>query len=193
MNDQSGASSPSDQVGVIAEQVKQQTGDAVGQAAEQAKSMLDQQKDHGADMLSQTAKSLRQAGTDLRKNNSGAVAQVLDGAAQGADNLAGYLRQHNVVQLVDELEDYARQNSTLFLGGAFALGVIAARFLKSSPPDTQSQTYSQRQRAAYGRYGRPQYGYPQYGYGYGYEDREPGGYESQFAASPYGPSGEFER
>jgi uncharacterized protein YukE len=118
------------------ESTQQAAGQAAGQAFDQAKSRLDSQKDQGAETLSQAAQALRHAGEDLRQQN-GTVAGVVDSAATQIDRAAGYLQSHSVDQLVGEAEDLARRNSTVFLGGAFVVGLLAARFLKSSPPRRQ--------------------------------------------------------
>ena len=38
--------------------------------------------------------------------------------------------------MVTQVEQYARRQPAIFLGGAFALGLLGARFLKSSNPQT---------------------------------------------------------
>jgi hypothetical protein len=171
--------------GLVTEQVKQQaqqtaqqaidqTQQAAGQAVDQAKSMLDTRKDQGADSLQQTADALRQTGKTLRENNGGMAAGVVDGAATQVENAAQYLRQHSVSDLVGEVESYARQNSTVFLGGAFALGLLAARFLKSSSPPPQSSQMPGRG------------GYQAYGGQY-YRGANQGGYYSggRYGGGPY--------
>jgi hypothetical protein len=60
------------------------------------------------------------------------VAQVAEQAAERVERVSGYLREKDIDQLVREAEDFARRQPALFLGGAFALGVLGARFLKSS-------------------------------------------------------------
>jgi len=132
---------------LVTEQVKQKAQDAVegtqqaasqaaGQAIDQAKSKLDSQKDQGAETLSQAAQALHHAGDDLRQQN-GMVAGIVDNAAGQMDRASEYLKSHSVDQLMGDAEDMARSNSTIFLGGAFVLGLLAARFLKSSPPRRQ--------------------------------------------------------
>jgi hypothetical protein len=144
MND---TSRDADSSSIVTEQVKQKAQDAVentqqaasqaaGQAIDQAKSRLDSQKEQGAETLSQAAQALRHAGEDLRQQN-GMVAGVVDNAAGQIDRAAQYLQSHSVDQLMGDAEDLARRNSTMFLGGAFVLGLLAARFLKSSPPRRQ--------------------------------------------------------
>jgi hypothetical protein len=46
-----------------------------------------------------------------------------------------YIRDHEVRDLISETERLARREPLLFLGGAFAVGFIAARFLKASSPE----------------------------------------------------------
>jgi hypothetical protein len=133
--------------GLVTEQVKQQaqqtaqqavegTQQVAGQAVDRATSMLDGRKNQGADTLQQTADALRQTGQTLRDNDGGFVAGLVEASADQVENAAEYLRSHSVNDLVGEVETYARQNSTVFVGGAFVLGLLAARFLKSSSPSS---------------------------------------------------------
>jgi hypothetical protein len=52
--------------------------------------------------------------------------------------VAGYLTARDVDQLVSEAEAFARRQLAAFLGGAFALGFLVSRFLKSSSPQSQN-------------------------------------------------------
>ena len=133
--------------------------------------MAQTQKDRGADMLSSVAQALRQTAHNLQGQNQAAVGGVASQAADRVDQLAGYLRERDVSQLVGEFEGYARRSPGLVLGGAFALGLLAARFIKSSSPSRggagAGYGYSGGQ---YGSYGGSQ---SQYGYQtppYRYED-----------------------
>src|SRR5215217_3478282 len=53
-------------------------------------------------------------------------------AAEQAERLSGYLSERDANELLREVEDFARNRPAVFLGGAFAIGIAAARFLKSS-------------------------------------------------------------
>jgi hypothetical protein len=53
-------------------------------------------------------------------------------AADQVDNLAAFLNNRDVGDLLQEVEGFARRQPAVFVGGAFALGVLGARFLKSS-------------------------------------------------------------
>src|SRR5690606_33979901 len=48
------------------------------------------------------------------------------------DSLASFLDNQDVAELVDNAEDLARRQPAVFVGGAFALGVLGGRFLRSS-------------------------------------------------------------
>jgi hypothetical protein len=70
------------------------------------------------------------------KTDSGlaeSAAKYTDTAARKIENLAGYFETRSVRDMARDLEGYARRNPAIFLGAAFGLGVLAARFLKSSP------------------------------------------------------------
>jgi len=68
----------------------------------------------------------------LHDSQQDTIANVTDMAADRVRQLSDYLRRHEVEDLMDDVEDFARRQPALVLGGAFALGVLTARFLKSS-------------------------------------------------------------
>ncbi|HEX8465117.1 MAG TPA: hypothetical protein VF627_10920 [Abditibacterium sp.] len=123
--------------GDMVEQARHTAGGVVGAVKEQAVSRLDKQKEHAVAELASVAGTVRQMGDQLKAPEHGAVAQYAaqygDMAADQLQHLSGYLRQHDVKQLVREVEGFARREPLLFTGGAFILGLIGARFLKSKP------------------------------------------------------------
>ena len=61
---------------------------------------------------------------------------LADYAGKAADQLEQFsarLRERDLTELMDDAKRFARRQPALFVGIAFAAGVIAARFLKSSP------------------------------------------------------------
>jgi hypothetical protein len=54
--------------------------------------------------------------------------------------VSNYLQNTDVSEMVDRTEEFARRRPALFLGGAFALGLLGARFLKSSRRQQEKQT-----------------------------------------------------
>lgn len=116
----------------------QAAGSAVGQVKEKATSRLDQQKQTLVEGLGSVAGGIRQMGENLGQTEQGGVvaltARCGDSLAGQLERFSGYLNEREVGDLVYEVEDYARRNSTYFVGGAFLLGLLGARFLKSSTP-----------------------------------------------------------
>lgn len=171
------------------QQLSQQTQQAAGQVAQQAKSTASNQKQNVAQNLSGVSQALQQSGQQLQKQGQGVAAQALDGAAGQVGRFAQYLENTSVEQMVGEVQDLARRDPAIFLGGAFALGFILSRFLKSSPPGSNRQSQS-----GQGRYGYQPSG--QYSSG-----QYPGQYQGQYAGSgqysgqspyaPYPSSGQY--
>jgi hypothetical protein len=118
--------------GVI-DQAKETISNVASQAGDKVASRLDSQKDRAAEGLGSVAQALRQTGDQLREQNQGpAVHDYLSSAADQVERLSGYLRSTDVSQMVSKVEHFARRQPALFIGGAFVLGLLGVRFLKSS-------------------------------------------------------------
>jgi hypothetical protein len=127
--------------------VKEKASDALGtaqqaisQKAEEAKqkgmSQLAQRKSQAADSLTDVSQAVTQVGTQLRQSNHESLARYADMATEQVDRVASYLRGRDAGEILDEVQDFARRQPALILGGAFVLGVIGARFFKSSAPQS---------------------------------------------------------
>jgi hypothetical protein len=99
---------------------------------ERATAQLSTQKDRATDGLGSVAKAVRQSTQQLRENKQDAIAGYVDKAADQIDRFSTQLRNRDVSDLVNDVQRFARKQPALFVGSAFALGVIGARFLKSS-------------------------------------------------------------
>lgn len=139
------------------EQVKESAGaaatQAIGQAKEKAGSVLDEQKTNLASGITSVADSIRQVGENLSqgedKNQIAALAgKYGDTLAGQVEKFSSYIDDKEITELVGDVEKFARRNPLLFVGGAFALGILAARFLKSSG---QNQASAGRARNRSGR------------------------------------------
>jgi hypothetical protein len=143
----------------VKEKAQQLAGQAREQATQKIESGLQRGKARAADALGGVAQSLVQSSQQLRDQNQGA-GQYVEQAAQRLQGLSDYLRNTDVDDIIDRVEMTARRQPALFLGGAFALGVLGARFFKSS---------RRQQRADLGGYGSVTGGYAggsSYGRGY---------------------------
>ena len=104
----------------------------VGRVRDSANNQLTRQKDRATDSLGSVAQAVRQSTNQLREQRHETIAQYIEQAANQLDRLSSRLREKNVNELVDDAQRFARQRPALFIGSAFALGLIGARFLKSS-------------------------------------------------------------
>ncbi len=137
-----------EQVGQVVDQAQEQVGQVVGQAKQTATSQFAIQKDRAAQGLVPIAQALRQTGQELRGREQATIAEYVDTAAQQVERFYAFLHEHDVNQIVGEVERLARRRPGLFLGGTFALGLLGSRFLKSSAQAGQASmggaSYQQR-------------------------------------------------
>lgn len=109
---------------------------AYGIAAKKATSVIDEQKTSLTQGLTSVADSIRQIGENLGNTEeptgvAKAAAQYTNTAAEKVEQISGYLENQDFSGLVRDLKNFAKDNPALFLGGAFTLGILASRFLKS--------------------------------------------------------------
>lgn len=88
------------------------------------------QVDWASEGLAGISEAMSAVGRQLREQD-----QVM--LAGYADQAAGYLQGKDVEQLLAEAERFARQKPLVLVGGAFTLGLLAARFLRSSGSGSQ--------------------------------------------------------
>lgn len=119
------------QEGTVKE-VKEQVREVVNEAQEQAQDMLGARKEQAVSGLGNLAQAFRQTEDQLRGQEQTAAANAINTVANQMERFSSYLGNKEVTELLDEAEGLARRNPELFLGGAFALGLLASRFLKSS-------------------------------------------------------------
>lgn len=110
---------------------QQLVSDATQRTTEEVQSRLESQKQRAAESLSSFAQSLRSSSQQM-EGQPLEIGGYVQRAADQVDDLAYFLRERDVSEIVDRVEDFARRQPGLFLGTAFGLGVLGARFLKSS-------------------------------------------------------------
>jgi hypothetical protein len=130
----------------------QHSGSGIGivdRVKEQATAKLASQKDRATDGLGSVANAVRQTTQSLRDQQHDTVAGYVEQAADQIERFSERLKNKDVSELLNDAQRLARQQPALFVGGAFALGLIGARFLKSSSSRDEYE-YS---RGTYGSYG----------------------------------------
>jgi hypothetical protein len=141
------------------------------QAEQQARSMVNSRKENAAEQLDDIAQAFRETGNQLRNQDNEAIARYTDSMADQVERFADYLHSGDYSRFISDAERLARRQPELFLGGAFTLGLLAARFFKSSSPqsahsDSSRFSGNQGDWRSRGRYEGPAYGtgYGQSGY-----------------------------
>lgn len=144
----------------LVDQAKHVLSTVSDKAMEQVSEGLDTQRDKAVKKIGGLAEAIRW-GSGLLKD-VGPLGKVSSRAADGIEDVANFFENKQVGDVVRDVERFARREPAMFLGAAFALGLIGGRFLKSSTP-----------RAA-GVGGEPRH--EAYGYGYAHEEEEYGAY-----------------
>lgn len=115
-----------------------QTGEVIlEQVKDKASNMIDEQKANLTSGLSSVADSIRKVGENLRdseeENRIGQMtAQYSDQLAKGIEKVTNYFETSDLRDISSDVQTFARRQPALFIGGAFVLGLLAARFLKTS-------------------------------------------------------------
>lgn len=111
------------------------TSGLVGRVREQATAQLATQKNKATDGLGSVAEAVRETTRHLREGQHDTVAHYAEQAADQIERFSQRLRNKDVGDLLNDAQQLARRKPALFVGGAFAIGLLGARFLKSSAPD----------------------------------------------------------
>jgi len=124
----------------IYDQVKETASGTYDAVASTASSKLEDRKDELSTGLRTLADTFRKTGNDLMGSAQATAltdltAKYTGTAARQIENVANYFERKDLRAVMRDAQDFARRNPAIFLGAAFGLGMLAARFLKSSPPN----------------------------------------------------------
>jgi hypothetical protein len=112
-----------------------------GKVREQANARLSSQKDRALDGVGGVTDAVRKTTQSLREQKHDTVARYVEQAADQVDRVTRNLKNKDVRELMEDAQRLARRQPALFVGSAFALGLLGARFLKSSSPDYRTGEY----------------------------------------------------
>jgi hypothetical protein len=122
-------------------------GGVLDRVRQSATAQLSQQKDRGIDALGSVAQVVRSTTQRLRDEKHETIARYVDQAVDRVDTWSRQLKDKNVDELLTDVQRLARRQPAVFIGSAFALGVLGARFLKSSRRDENGASGGEWQRA----------------------------------------------
>jgi hypothetical protein len=131
-----------EQVSSVADHVSRQVQEQASHLSESARSAAtgatqrlrasaENQKDAGADFISDFAGAVRSAAGAF-ETQSPLASRYIERAAEQIDSVSDALRQRNLGELLGGIQDFARRQPTAFLGMSVLAGFAAIRFLKSS-------------------------------------------------------------
>lgn len=141
-----------EQIREVKDQVVGQARSTLEQARDRARSSLGESKGQFADQFGTIAAALRRTTEHLRSEDQQRIATLTDTVARQVDQVANYLRSKDASAMRNDLENLARRQPALMLGGALVLGLIGARFLKSSQREKRLREGYPRQRFGDGSY-----------------------------------------
>ena len=156
---EAGGSGVKSQIREVKDQVVDHAKTTLTQARDSAASSLTDSKGRLAEQVTHVAGAFRTTTDHLRQNDQPQLAGYADGIARQADRLAGYLRNADFRAMGDDVRELARRQPALVVGGAFALGLLAARFFKSSERKTRGE-----QRGEFHRAGIPEQSFTDTGF-----------------------------
>jgi hypothetical protein len=118
----------------LKQEARDKAGEFVGRARERASSGIEDTMVRAASELGSVANALRQCGSDMSNREDAMLAPYLERVADQVERVSGFLESRSVNDLARDVQSFARRNPAVFLGACFGVGVLAARFLKSSRP-----------------------------------------------------------
>ena len=107
----------------------------VNTVKDRATAQLSTQKGRATEGLDVLASAVRQTTQQLRSDQHDTIAEYVDRAAEQLEKFSASIRNKDVNDLMRDATQFARRQPALFIGGSFVVGMLAARFLKSSRQD----------------------------------------------------------
>jgi hypothetical protein len=93
---------------------------------------LKQRKEKTASEIESVAVALHEKAQQIQDEHGPGSHRMVERAAEQIDRLANYLKDADPEDLLREVDRFARREPVLFLGGAFAAGLLLSRFIKAT-------------------------------------------------------------
>jgi ElaB/YqjD/DUF883 family membrane-anchored ribosome-binding protein len=120
------------QIRDVKEQVVDHARQSFRQARDSASASLQESRHQAADRISGLANAVRGTSERLRSEQQVRAADLTDSLAGHVDRLGAYLRDRDLSDVRRDAEDFARRQPLVAVGIGLGLGLLGARFLKSS-------------------------------------------------------------
>lgn len=121
----------------VLELAKNTAGDAYNKITEKTFSSIESKKAGVTGGIKSIAQTIRSAGDQLDTGDEASPitdysARYATAAADKLEGVAEYFDERDFKAIKGDIESYARRNPAIFIGAAFGVGLLVARFLKSS-------------------------------------------------------------
>jgi len=116
----------------VKDQVVDQARGSFRQARDRAASSLTESRVRAADQIGGMATAFRRTSEHLRQEDQRRAADVTELLAEQVERASSYLRERDLGAIRQDIEGLARRQPAVVLGVGFALGLLGARFFKSS-------------------------------------------------------------
>lgn len=120
------------QIREVKDQVVDQAKESFRQARDSATHSLSNSRQQAADRIGGIANAFRSTSDHLRSEHQTGVASLTDSLADQVERLGDYLRNRDFRDLGNDVENLARRQPAIVFGAALAIGLLGARFFKSS-------------------------------------------------------------
>lgn len=144
-----GEKSALDQANEMVGQAREGVSQMADRAMSEAQPRLDDGRVKLAEGLQSVAQAFKSSGQKLRDEQHPQIAQFTDQTAERVERLSSYIQDRDMRSMMTEVQGMAKREPALFLGAAFAIGLLGARFLKSAQPagETMKQQAGQPDRS----------------------------------------------
>lgn len=115
----------------VAEETRGEAERIAREATAAGRDIMDRQRASLASEIDAIVKALKKTADALHDEHQDSIGDYAKRAADGLSHFAHDLRDKDVGTLVQRVNDYARRQPGIFLGGAVATGFVLSRFLKS--------------------------------------------------------------
>jgi hypothetical protein len=114
------------------EDASQRSSGVMNRVRESASAQLSTQKNKATDGIGSVAQAVRQSTQQLRDQQHETIAEYVESAANQIERFSHRLREKEVGELLEDAQRLARRQPAVFIGSAFAIGLLGVRFFKSS-------------------------------------------------------------
>lgn len=127
-----------------AEEVSEEASRMKWRLKHRASQAAESQKAQVAEVTRDLGAAVRRASAELNERGEVRTSQWADALAEQCEEASDYLQRRSFGGIWQDLEDIARRRPVLVVGGLFALGLAAARFLRASRPAYAGSPLDQR-------------------------------------------------